>query len=169
MSSFLDLPDELILKVFTYTETVDLLSCAQVSKRIRTISFDNSLLQTVNLRNVNVKTDLLATLLNKGCKSLKLSDCSLLGDLTLIPKSQLKILDYRNCRILAYSQTIRYKNKWQVVNKNSQKLQKKVDQPSDYDFTNEDQRNPSINKTVIYAEYRKNTQIKNCYLNTCFE
>ena len=130
MSSFLDLPDELILKVFTYTETVDLLSCAQVSKRIRTISFDNSLLQTVNLRNVNVKTDLLATLLNKGCKSLKLSDCSLLGDLTLIPKSQLKILDYRNCRILAYSRTIRYKNRWQVVNKNSQKLQKKVNQTS---------------------------------------
>ena len=135
MSSFLDLPDELILKVFTYTETVDLLSCAQVSKRIRTISFDNSLLQTVNLRNVNVKTDLLATLLNKGCKSLKLSDCSLLGDLTLIPKSQLKILDYRNCRILAYSRTIRYKNRWQVVNKNSQKLQKKVNQTSPMTMT----------------------------------
>ena len=131
MSTFLDLPDELILKVFSYTDTVDLLNCAQVSKRIRTISNDNSLFQTVNLRNKIVKTDLLATLLNKGCKSLKLSDCSLLGDLTLIPKSQSKILEYRNCRILAYSRTITYKNRWQVVNKNSQKLQKKKDiQPS---------------------------------------
>ena len=98
MSSFLDLPDELILKVFSYTETADLLSCAQVSKRIRTISNDNSLFQTVNLRNKIVKTDLLATLLNKGCKSLKLSDSSLWGDFTLIPKSQLGILDLSNCR-----------------------------------------------------------------------
>ena len=97
MSSFLDLPDELILKVFSYTETTDLLSCAQVSKRIRTISNDNSLFQTVNLRNKIVKTDLLISLLNKGCKSLNLSDCAL-GDLSVIPKSQLGILHLSNCR-----------------------------------------------------------------------
>ena len=103
MSSFLDLPDELILKVFSYTETVDILRCSQVSKRIRTISNDNSLFQTVNLRNKIVKTDLLATLLNKGCKSLKLSDSSLWGDLTLIPKSQLGIPDLSNCRIIPYT------------------------------------------------------------------
>ena len=112
MSSFLDLPDELILKVFSYTDTVDLLNCAQVSKRIRTISNDNSLFQTVNLRNKIVKTDLLATLLNKGCKSLILSDSSIWGNLTLIPKSQSKILDLSNCRIIAYSKTIKYKNRW---------------------------------------------------------
>ena len=46
MSSFLDLPDELILKVLSYTEIADLLSCGQVSKRIRTISNDDSLFQT---------------------------------------------------------------------------------------------------------------------------
>ena len=66
MSSFLDLPDELILKVFSYTETVDLLRCGQVSKRIRTISNDNSLFQTVNLSNKYLKSDLVATILNKG-------------------------------------------------------------------------------------------------------
>ena len=110
MSTFLDLPDELILKVFSYTDTVDLLTCAQVSKRIRTISNDNSLFQTVNLRNKIVKTDLLATLLNKGCKSLKLSDCSLWGDLTLIQKSNVWVLS--NCRIISYSQTLKYKNRW---------------------------------------------------------
>ena len=105
MSTFLDLPDELILKVFSYTDTVDLLTCAQVSKRIRTISNDNSLFQTVNLRNKIVKTDLLATLLNKGCKSLKLSDCSLWGD------SNVWVLS--NCRIIvSNSQTLKYKNRW---------------------------------------------------------
>ena len=98
MSSFLELPAELILKVFSYTETEDILRCGQVSKRIRTISNDNSLFQTVNLSNKIVKTDFLATLLNKGCKSFNLSDSALWGDLTVIPKSQLGILDLSSCR-----------------------------------------------------------------------
>ena len=102
MSSFLDLPDELILKVFSYTETVDLLKCGQVSKKIRTISNDNSLFQTVNLSNKYLKCDLLATVLNKGCKSLNLSDSSILGNLSLIQNSQLRELDLSNCRLTTY-------------------------------------------------------------------
>ena len=107
MSSFLELPDELILKVFSYTETEDILRCGQVSKRIRTISNDNSLFQTVNLSNKIVKTDFLATLLNKGCKSLNLSDSTLWGDLTVIPKSQLGILDlyWTYCRSMRKCET----------------------------------------------------------------
>ena len=102
MSSFLDLPDELILKVFSYTETVDLLKCGQVSKKIRTISNDNSLFQTVNLSNKYLKCDLLATVLNKGCKSLNLSDSSILGNLSLIQNSQLRELDLSNCKLTRY-------------------------------------------------------------------
>ena len=49
MSSFLDLPDELILKVFSYTERVDHWRCGRVSKRIRNISKDNSLIPKLNL------------------------------------------------------------------------------------------------------------------------
>ena len=90
MSSFLDLPDELILKVFSYTETADILRCGQVSKRIRNISNDNSLFQIVNLSGKNVKTELLATALNKGCKNLILSDSSIWGNLNLIQKSKLR-------------------------------------------------------------------------------
>ena len=90
MSSFLDLPDELILKVFSYTKTADILRCGQVSKRIRNISNDNSLFQTVNLSGTNVKTNLLATVLNKGCKNLILSDSSIWGNLNLIQKSKLR-------------------------------------------------------------------------------
>ena len=107
MSSFLDLPDELILKVFSYTERADHWRCGRVSKRIRNISNDTSLFQTVILRNKIVKADLLASLLNKGCKSLKLSDSTLWGDLHLIPKSQLRIPDLSNCKIIPYSQTIK--------------------------------------------------------------
>ena len=98
MSSFLDLPDELILKVLSYTETTDLLRCGQVSKRIRTISSDNSLFQTVNLSNKYLKCDLLATVLNKGCKSLKLSNSFIQGKLILLKKSQLIKLDLSNCK-----------------------------------------------------------------------
>ena len=98
MSSFLDLPDELILKVLSYAETADLLRCSQVSKRIRTISNDNSLFQTVNLSNKYLKSDLLATVLNKGCKSLNLSNSFIQGKLILITKSQLINLDLSNCK-----------------------------------------------------------------------
>ena len=98
MSSFLDLPDELILKVLSYTETADLLRCGQVSKRIRTISSDNSLFQTVNLSNKYLKSDLLATVLNKGCKNLNLSNSFIQGKLILLKKSQLIKLDLSNCK-----------------------------------------------------------------------
>ena len=102
MSSFLDLPDELILEVLRYTEITDVLKCGQVSKRIRTISNDNSLFQTVDLRDKYVKTDLLATVLNKDCKSLNLSDSSISGSLSLIQNSRLRKLDITNCRASPY-------------------------------------------------------------------
>ena len=97
MSSLLDLPDELVLKVFSYTETADILKCGKVSKRIRTISNDNSLFQTVNFSGKYVKTDLLASVLNKGCKSLNLTDSSIWGNYSLIQKSELRKLDLSNC------------------------------------------------------------------------
>ena len=98
MSSFLDLPNELILKVLSYTETADILRCGQVSKRIRIVSNDKSLFQTVNLSGKYVKTDLIEIVLNKGCKSLNLSDSFIWGiKLNLIQKSQLRKLDLSNC------------------------------------------------------------------------
>ena len=52
MKSFLDLPDELILKVFSYTERVDHWRCGRVSKRIRIISKDNSLIPKVSFMDL---------------------------------------------------------------------------------------------------------------------
>ena len=68
-----DLPDELILKVLSYSKPKDLTSSGQVSKRLRSISYDNSLWQRVNISEKIVKTDFLELILNKGCKSLNLS------------------------------------------------------------------------------------------------
>ena len=105
MSCFLDFPDELILKVLSYAETTDILRCSRVSKRIRAISGDDSLFQTVNLSGKYVKTDLIRTVLDKGCKSLNLSDSSIWGNLGLIQNSQLRELDLSNCRATTYYST----------------------------------------------------------------
>ena len=103
MSTFLDLPDELILKVLSYTETIDILRCGRVSnRRIKTISNDNSLFQTVNLSNRCLKADFLETALNNRCKSLNLSGSSIWGNLNLTLESQLTELDLSNCKLTSY-------------------------------------------------------------------
>ena len=103
MSTFLDLPDELILKVLSYTETIDILRCGRVSnRRIKTISNDNSLFQTVNLSNRCLKAKSLETALNNGCKSLNLSGSSIWGSLNLTLESHLTELDLSNCKLTRY-------------------------------------------------------------------
>ena len=96
MSSFLDLPNEMILKVLSYAEITDVVRCGQVSKRIRTISNNNSLFRIVNLSGKYVTTDFLEAVLNKGCRSLDISNCSIWGNLSLIKKSQLRKLNLSN-------------------------------------------------------------------------
>ena len=93
MSSFLDLPDELILKVLSYAKIRDLLSCGQVSKRIRSISYDNSLFQNVDLSGKYVKSEFLEFVLNKDCKRLNFFDSCLWGYL---------YLDSNNCKETTY-------------------------------------------------------------------
>ena len=84
-----DLPDELILRVLSYSKPKDRISSGQVSKRLRSISYDNSLWQRVNLSEKIVKTDFLELILNKGCKSLNLSWSKILPSELI-----LKVLSY---------------------------------------------------------------------------
>ena len=93
MSKFQDLPNELILKILSYSEIKALITCGQVSKRIRTISGDDSLWATVYPENKIMKTELLEMILGKGCMALKISNCTILGSLSSNIKSQLRILD----------------------------------------------------------------------------
>ena len=93
MSTFQDLPDELVLEVLKNSETKDLISCGQVSQRIRRISHDDSLWLTANLEKKIVKTDLLEMILNKGCKILNISKSTIVGNLRPSVKSQLKVLN----------------------------------------------------------------------------
>ena len=95
MSSFLDLPNEIILKVLSYSEITDILRCGQASKRIRTISNDKSLFHIVNLSGKYVTIAFIKTVLNKGCRSLKLSDAYIFGYfLGLNQNLQLRELDF---------------------------------------------------------------------------
>ena len=95
--NFGHLPNELILKVFSYSEPKELISSGQSSKRIRKISHDKSLWQQVNLSKKIVKTELLEMILNKGCMSLNLSKSIILGSLSLDKESQLRNLNLDDC------------------------------------------------------------------------
>ena len=93
MSKIQDLPDELVLKILRNSETKDLISCGQVSQRIRKISHDSSLWVKANLEKKIVKTELLEMLLSKGCKTLNISNSTIVGSLNSNIKSQLRDLD----------------------------------------------------------------------------
>ena len=93
MPNFQDLPDELVLKVLSYTETKDIISCGQLSKRIRQISNDSTLWVTANLEKKIVKTELLEMILSKECKILNLSNSTIVGHLRRNMISQLRVLD----------------------------------------------------------------------------
>ena len=95
MSNFHDLPDELILKILSYSEIKALISCGQVTKKIRRISRDNSLWVTVNLEKKIMKTELLEMILSKGCLILNITDTNITGSLSSNIKSQLRVLNMR--------------------------------------------------------------------------
>ena len=91
MPNFQDLPDELVLKVLSYTKTKDIVSCGQLSKRIRQISHDGTL--WANLEKKIVQTELLEMILSKGCKILNLSNSNIVGRFSSNVKSQLRVLN----------------------------------------------------------------------------
>ena len=83
---FEDLPDEVILNVLNFLQLPDLIHCGLVSKRIRSVSFIESLWQKIDILNSDysmktVSIDLVKRIINRGCKSLSLKRCNLTGKL----------------------------------------------------------------------------------------
>ena len=97
MLNFQDLPDELVLKVLSYSKTKDLISRGQVSKRVRRISHDSTLWVTANLENKIVKAELLDIILEKGCRILNLRHTTIVGSLSSNTKSPLSVLNLSDC------------------------------------------------------------------------
>ena len=93
MLNFQDLPDELILKIFGYSEIKDIIIYGQVSRRLRRISHDGRLWVTANLVMKIVKSELLEMILSKGCKILNISYSTIVGSLSSNIKSQVRALD----------------------------------------------------------------------------
>ena len=87
-----DLPSEIILKILSYSEVKDRISCGQVSKRTRSISHERSLWVTANLEKKIVKTELLEMILRKGCRTLNLICSTILGSLSSNSVNSLKIV-----------------------------------------------------------------------------
>ena len=106
---FIDLPDEVLLKIFTYLNIEDLAQCAQVSKRSRNICKDESLWERINLKkrisrtNIEsyspnnyqkIPTSFTNYVLDNGCKYLNICQAELVDGITLPKTSQLKYLAF---------------------------------------------------------------------------
>ena len=94
MKNFQDLPDELVLKILSYSETKDLIRCGQVSKRTRRISHDSTLWVSANFEKEIVKTELLEIVFEKGCRILRLHNSTIIGSLSSNLRPQLRILNF---------------------------------------------------------------------------
>ena len=84
---FQNLPNELLLKVLSYSDPKEIISSGLVSKRLRTISQDYSLWQSVDLSKKIVKTELLDLILSRNCKSLNLSNSTIFGHLSIFDQN----------------------------------------------------------------------------------
>ena len=71
-SHFEGLSDEILLKIFSLLDIKGILKCGQVSKRLRTISNDQSLWLKLNLSGREVPFDFIAKAVENGCEYLDL-------------------------------------------------------------------------------------------------
>ena len=72
-----DLPNEVLLKIFGYFDTKELIRCAQVSKRIRLICYDETFWRKINLYKKTISLPFLEQILENGCKYISLCDACL--------------------------------------------------------------------------------------------
>ena len=73
-----DLPNEVILKLFSFMDIKELLLCGQVSKRFRAIANDESLWLKLNLCGRKVPYEFIEKAAENGCKYLSLVDYDIL-------------------------------------------------------------------------------------------
>ena len=93
-----DLPTEVLLKIFNYFDTRKLIKLAQVSKRIRSICYDETNWRKINLYKKIIHVTLLEQILENGCKYLSLCEAKLEGNLKLTKDYPLKYLDLCTCK-----------------------------------------------------------------------
>ena len=81
MTTFEDLPNEVLMRIFEFLDLIDVTNIAQVSKRLRNFCKDESLMQKfvekINLYNKKVPIKFLEKIMDYGCKYLSLNTASL--------------------------------------------------------------------------------------------
>ena len=93
-----DLPTEVLLKIFSYFDSKELIKFAHVSKRIRYICYDETNWRKINLYKKTISASLLEQILENGCKYLSLCEAKLEGNLKLNKYHPLKYLDLCTCK-----------------------------------------------------------------------
>ena len=92
------LPDEVQLKIFKLLEIEDLMHCSQVSKRLRKICQDETIMKKVNLYEKVVPSEFIAHILEYGCKYINLRSAKIVGPLQLSRKDyNVKYLNLHLC------------------------------------------------------------------------
>ena len=92
------LPDEVQLKIFKLLEIEDLMHCSQVSKRLRRICQDETIMKKVNLYEKVVPSEFIAQILENGCKYINLRSAKIVGALKLSRKDyNVKYLNLHHC------------------------------------------------------------------------
>ena len=108
MTSFEDLPNEVLMRIFAFLDIINVTHIAQVSKRLRNFCKDESLMQKfvekINLYNKKVPIKFLEKIMDYGCKYLSLNtafledkDANIHGEIKLNNPSKLKYLDISSC------------------------------------------------------------------------
>ena len=89
------LPNEILVKIFSYLTIKELYKCGHVSKKFRQISHDKSFWKCVNLYNQRISCQFVAQILQLGTEYLNLYGAILLddGDTDILPKNNLKYLN----------------------------------------------------------------------------
>ena len=83
---FEDLPDEILLNIFSFLDIKGVLQCGQVSKRLRAISNDQYLWLKLNLSGREVPYDFIVKAIQNGCEYLNLGySCVLGGEKSEVP------------------------------------------------------------------------------------
>ena len=91
------LPDELLLKIFSYFDIQELFKCGHVNKKFRQISHDKSGWISVNLCNQKVPCEFIQQILKNETEYLNLHGAILLDNAGKLPKNKLKYLNLAKC------------------------------------------------------------------------
>jgi len=90
------MPNEILLKIFSHLDVQDLGRCAQVSKKFQKIAYDRAIWQElpINLAGKQVPIEFIQNILERGTAYLNLSYAQIVGDSSLI--DQPNFLKYLN-------------------------------------------------------------------------